>query len=202
MSFQRAIGQLSLQIRQQPPRRSCATRSPGAWRRAEAACASQRAALGGARGGAYGGGAEEERPPQDAWLGPVTGSGLLAFNGRPVAPSPRRRGRRRRRAACACEMWPRAARTRAAAAAVAEKWGAASSARGAQCMRASTRALGSRRPRRLHKHLFRTRSPRWGPGAPPWRPRPTPGPTPRPRLRPRRRCAPQRWRGSARSRKR
>lgn len=66
----------------------------------------------------------------------------------------------RRRAACTCEMRPRAAGTRAAATAAAEKAGAASSARGAQCMRASTRALGSCRPRRLHKHLFRTRSPR------------------------------------------
>lgn len=59
-------------------------------------------------------------------------------------------------AACACEMRRRAAGTRAAE----QRTGAASSARGARCMRPSTRAPGSRRPRRLHKHLFRTRSPR------------------------------------------
>lgn len=63
-------------------------------------------------------------------------------------------------AACACEMRPRVARTRAAAPGAAAKASAASLEHGARCMRASARALGSRRPRRLYKHLFRTCSPR------------------------------------------
>lgn len=104
------------------------------------------------------GGAEEARPPRDAWLGPATGAAPPALDGRPAAPSPQQRWRGR--AVCACEMRSRAARTRATTPAVAAKAGAASSVLGARCMRASTRAQGSHRPRRSHKHLFRTRSPR------------------------------------------
>jgi hypothetical protein len=117
---------------------------------------------GAGQGAGPAGDAVEARLPRDDWLGPATGKSSCRSQ-RPA------RYWEPAAAACACEMRPRAVRTRAAApaavavavAAVAAKADAASSAPGARCMRTSTRALGNRRPcRRLHKHLFRTRSPR------------------------------------------